>query len=130
MTAETLVHRWDAEVGAGLAPEPFDAAVAADGVKEYVTLLMPLLREMRRSPAGPSVQIECSDVDDSWYLQLDSDGGCTVSATPMEVAATLRGPAGGLLLALMGRQSLEEAGVEFDGDPRVLEDRDELFPRA
>ena len=48
MTAETLVHRWDAEVGAGLAPEPFDAAVAADGVEEYVALVMPCAAQAAR----------------------------------------------------------------------------------
>jgi uncharacterized protein (TIGR03083 family) len=130
MTAETLVHRWDAEVGAGLTPEPFAAAVAADGVEEYLTLLMPALREMRRAPAGPSVRIACTDVDESWYLQLTGKGGCTVSARPTPVEATLRGPAAGLLLALMGRQAFDEVGVDLDGDPKILEGRDELLPRA
>ena len=130
MTAETLVHRWDAEVGAGLPPAPFDAAVAANGVEEYVTLAMPALRELRRAPAGPSLQFTCVDVDASWYVRLAADGGCTVSTTPEPVGATLRGPAGGLLLALMNRQPFDEAGVEVEGDPSILDHRDELLPTS
>jgi hypothetical protein len=53
-----------------------------------------------------------------------------VSDAPVPVAATLRGPAAGLLLALMGRLSFDEAGVELDGDPAVLERRDDLLPRG
>ena len=64
------------------------------------------------------MQIACTDVDESWYLQLTDDGGCTVSARPMPVVATLRGPAAGLLLALMGRQAFDEVGVDLDGDPK------------
>ncbi len=128
MTAETLVHRWDAEVGAGIAPGPIDPVVATDGVQEYVTLAVPALRRQLGSPAGPSVQIACSDTEAAWYLSLTADGGCTVSTSAQTVDASLTGPAAGLLLALMGRQSLDEAGVEFDGDPSFLERRRELFP--
>ncbi len=85
-----------------LDPGTFDAAIAADGVKEYVTLVMPLLRKLRRSPAGPPVQIACTDVEESWYLELTADGGCTVSATPLPVRWSLQGPAAGLLLAADG----------------------------
>ena len=130
MTAETLVHRWDAEVGAGLAPEPIHPAVAADGVEEYVSLVVPALRRLHRAPAGPSLQIACTDADGSWCIDLIADGGCAVRATSSPAAATLEGPAAGLLLALMGRLSLEEAGVAFDGDPSILDRRDELLPPA
>ena len=30
----------------------------------------------------------------------------------------------------MGRQSFDDAGVEFEGDPMILERRDELVPRV
>jgi uncharacterized protein (TIGR03083 family) len=130
MTAETLVHRWDAEVGAGLTPSPFDPAVAADGVEEYVTLVTPALRKLHRAPAGPSLRIACTDAEVSWWIQFTAEGGCTVSISSSPVGATLRGSAGGLLLALMGRQSLDEAGVAFDGDLSFLERRGELLPGA
>jgi len=130
MTHETLVHRWDAEIGAGMAPASFDPAVAADGVDEYLTLAVPALRTARRSPAGPPVHFACTDAEGSWYVRLDGEGSCAAGATPVPVAATLRGPAAGLLLALYARQSLDEAGVEFEGDPSILERRDELLPRA
>jgi uncharacterized protein (TIGR03083 family) len=130
MTHEMVVHRWDAEVGAGWDPVHFDAAVAEDGIDEYLTLAVPALRRDRRSPGGPPVHVTCTDVGGSWSLQTADDGACTVSTTPVPAAATLRGPAAGLLLALYGRLSLDEAGVEVDGDPSVLELRDDLLPRG
>ena len=130
LTHETLVHRWDAELGAGMDHAPVDALVAADGVDEYLTLAVPLIRKGRRSPAGPAVHISCTDVEGSWHLQFDGDGGCRVSVASVPVAGTLRGPAVGLLLLLYARESLAEAGVEFDGDPSILERRDELLPHA
>src|SRR3954454_13196443 len=35
MAQETLVHRWDTELGAGIDRAPMDPAVAADGIDEY-----------------------------------------------------------------------------------------------
>jgi uncharacterized protein (TIGR03083 family) len=129
MTAETLVHRWDAELGAGIGPGPLDPEIAADGVDEYVTLALPALRTMRQSPAGPSMHIECTDADGAWFVQLGDDGRTSVSATPVLIEGTLRGPAGGLLLALMGRRSVADAGVTFEGDPAILQSGD-VLPRA
>jgi hypothetical protein len=125
---EGLVHRWDAELGVGWDHLPFDPAIAADGVDEYLTLAVPLLREQRRSPAGSSVHVACTDAEGSWYVQLTADGGSTVGAEPVPVAATLRGTAGGLLLALSGRSSLGDAGVDVDGDPSILGRGDDLLP--
>ena len=122
------MHRWDAEVGAGLAPRPFDVAVATEGVEEYVTLVMPLLRSLRRAPEGPSVQIACTDGDKSWYVRFAGDGGCTVSATPVPVAASLRGPqrhpprADGAPVTRRGRR------LARNGDPSILERHDGLLP--
>jgi uncharacterized protein (TIGR03083 family) len=130
MTAETLVHRWDAEVGAGLAPAPFDVAAAVDGVREYVTLAMPALRTVRRSPAGPALRVRCTDADGSWFVRLTDNGGSTVGTDAVPVSATLEGRAEDLLLVLMGRLSLDEAGIEVDGDRTIFDGRDELLPRA
>jgi uncharacterized protein (TIGR03083 family) len=130
MTAETLVHRWDAELGAGMDHLPFDPAIAAEGVDEYVALAMPALRSLRGAPAGPSLHVRCTDADGSWYVQLTEGGGTTVGDSPVPVDGTLRGPAGALLLTFMGRLSLDEAGVDFDGDPTLLSRGDDLLPRA
>jgi hypothetical protein len=97
-------------------------------VDEYLALAVPTLRTLRRSPAGPAVHVACTDAEGVWYLRFADGGGCSVSDAPVPVAATLRGPAAGLLLALMGRLSFDEAGVELDGDPSVLERRDDLLP--
>jgi uncharacterized protein (TIGR03083 family) len=61
MAHETLIHRWDAEAGAGLAPARIDAELAADGIEEYLELYAVLGRQMRRAPAGPTVRIVCTD---------------------------------------------------------------------
>jgi uncharacterized protein (TIGR03083 family) len=130
IAAETLVHRWDAEVGAGIDPAPFDTVGAVDGVDEYLTLAAPYLREVRRSPGGPSVRISCTDAEASWSLRFADGGGCIVDDTPVPGATELRGPAGGLLLALYGRRPFEDAGVEVRGDPSVVERWDELIPAS
>ena len=42
MAHETLVHRWDAEVGAGVTIKAMDPAVAADGLDEFLDVFVAL----------------------------------------------------------------------------------------
>jgi uncharacterized protein (TIGR03083 family) len=128
MAYETLVHRWDAEAGAGIAGPRMDPAVAADGVDELLDVFVDASRGLHASPAGPAVRIACTDAEEEWYLDLSVAGGRTVQTEPMDVALTLRGRAEALLLLLWGRVDAEAAGVEVDGDRDVLTGWNKLVP--
>lgn len=128
MAHETLVHRWDAEAGAGIVGPPMDASVAADGVDELLDVFVSTTRALHRSPAGPAVHISCTDADPEWYLDLAEVGGRTVQAEPIDVALTLRGPAEALLLLLWGRMDASSAGVEVGGNHEILTNWDEFIP--
>jgi uncharacterized protein (TIGR03083 family) len=129
MAHETLVHRWDAEAGAGLAPSPIEPAIAADGVDEYLDVFVRTARGLNDSPAGPTVRLECTDVERAWCLDLSSPGGSTLRpADATSCQATLRGPASGLLLVLWGRLDAAAADIELDGDDAILTDRASLLP--
>jgi len=129
MAQETLVHRWDAEAGAGIAGPPMDASVAADGIDEWLDVFVSASRGLHAAPAGPAVRIACTDAEGEWYLDLAEAGGRTVHAEAIDdVALTLRGSAEGLLLLLWGRLDATTAGVGVEGDGSVLAMWTELVP--
>jgi uncharacterized protein (TIGR03083 family) len=131
MANETLVHRWDAEAGAGIAGPAMDPVVAADALDEHLDLGVSATRAIHGSPAGPSVRIACTDADAEWYLDLAEAGRRAIHRGPFEpidVALTLRGGAEALLLLLWGRLDAESAGVDGDGDHEVLARWTELVP--
>jgi uncharacterized protein (TIGR03083 family) len=132
MAHETLVHRWDAEAGAGVAGPPIDPAVAADGVDEMLDVFVSATRALHQAPAGPAVRLCTTDTDtgtgDGWYLDLSEPGRRTVGTEPIDVALTLRGPAEGLLLFLWGRLDVEAAGVSAEGDRDLLADWTTFVP--
>lgn len=128
MAHETLVHRWDAEAGAGIAGPAMDPGLAADGVDEFLDVFVRATRELHGSPAGPSMHLECTDAEREWFLELSHDGERVVGSEPVECASAMRGPAEGLLLVLWGRLDPAAAGVEVAGDHEILERWDELIP--
>lgn len=125
---DTLVHRWDAEAGAGITGPAMDPVVAADAVDEYLDVFVSASRAIHGSPAGPAVRVACTDTDGDWYLDLAEAGRRTVHREPIDVALTLRGEAEALLVLLWGRLDAESAGVGVDGDPDVLARWTELVP--
>ena len=128
MAHETLVHRWDAEAGAGVAGAAMDPEVAADAIDEYLDIFVGASRGLNGSPAGPSIAFECTDTDATWLLQLPAAGERLVAREPGESAVGLRGPAEGVLLVAWGRLSPDDAGVDVVGDGSVLERWGELIP--
>ena len=96
MAHETLVHRWDAEAGAGTTGAAMDPTVAADGIDEYLDVFVAVTRGLQSSPAGPSFHYDCTDTGDSWFLQLPSAGTRVITREPVECAVRFRGPAEGL----------------------------------
>jgi hypothetical protein len=128
MAHETLVHRWDAEIAAGIVGPPMHPSVAADGVDELLDVCVSASRALHASPSGPAVHISCTDADQEWYLDLAEAGGRTLHTEPIDVALTIHGRAEALLLLLWGRIDAEGAGVEVDGDQEVFSKWDELVP--
>jgi uncharacterized protein (TIGR03083 family) len=126
MATETLIHRWDAEAGAGIAGSAMDPEVAVGAVHEYLDLAVSASRAINQSPAGPAVHVACTDIDREWYLDLAEAGRSTLHPEPIDVALTLRGPAEALALLLWGR--LDSAGVDVDGDREVFARWTELVP--
>jgi uncharacterized protein (TIGR03083 family) len=128
MAQETLVHRWDAQMGAGAAITPMAPAVAADGIDEYLDVFVAATRGLGGAPAGPSLGFACTDTDDRWRLDLPEPGTRTVTRGTAEGDLVLRGPAEGLLLTAWGRLRPEPAGVDVLGDAAILDRWAELLP--
>ncbi|MFZ4519610.1 MAG: maleylpyruvate isomerase family mycothiol-dependent enzyme [Microthrixaceae bacterium] len=121
MTQETSVHRWDAESAVG-EPGPIAAPLAADGVDEYFTLIVPrrVARDGIDLPSG-SLHVHCTDddlegVNGEWFVTAAD--GYAVTPEHRKGDAVLRGRAEDLLLALWGRP-VPEGGVEVVGDPEI-----------
>ena len=130
MATETLIHRWDAEAGAGITGPAMDPEVAAHAVDEYLDLGVSASRAINRSPAGPAVRVACTDIDREWFLDLAEAGRSTLHPQPIDVALSLRGRAEALALLLWGRLDADSAGVDVDGDREVLARWNELVPSA
>lgn len=114
---ETAVHRWDAEIATArtgvLEPE-----LAADGVAEYVEMLLPrvLVRQEAVVP-GPSLHLRCTDTPGEWTVWSE-DGTHRVTAGPRDADAALHGSAADLLLVLMGR--IDRSAVDLVGDESAV----------
>jgi uncharacterized protein (TIGR03083 family) len=128
MAQETLVHRWDAELGAGARGVPMEPVVAADGIDEFLDVFVAVTRGMKGAPAGPSFHVHCTDTDGEWVLELPTAGERVLSRVHSKADVALRGPAEALLLTLWGRVDAEDAGVEVLGDHAALARRAELLP--
>jgi len=108
---ETAIHRADAELAAGPAPE-YPAVFAADGIDE---LIMGFGQRRKYQPsAGPGadaglLRVIAADTGDAWSIGHGSDTGCTVSA-----------PASSLYLYLWNRASAGAADITVTGDSALL----------
>jgi uncharacterized protein (TIGR03083 family) len=128
MAQETLVHRWDAELAAGIRSTPMDPETAADGVDEYVDVFAGLTRRMHNAPPGPSIHLHCTDTEGEWLLRFPTEGKRVMTREHGRADVALRGPAEGLLLMLWGRLDPDAAAVEIVGDASVVDRRAELLP--
>lgn len=127
---DTLVHRWDAETGAGIAGAPMEPEIAADAVDELLDVGLRVTRAVTDAPAGPAIRLACADTPHVWHLDLSEVGRLTIHAEPIDVAVTLRGTAEDVLLWLWRRIEIEGASIEVDGDRSVLARWTELLPTA
>lgn len=114
---ETALHRWDAQRARG-EPDPLDRDLAADGVDEYLAVIVP--RRMSRDdldvPAG-RLHLHCTDAEGEWVVHGEA-GEYRVARRHARGDAVLRGSASALLLACWGRTGTED--LEVFGDDDVL----------
>ncbi len=116
MAHELAVHGADAVVAAGRAPE-IPAPVAADGIDELLTVLLPAKVAAGATDLtglGP-LHVHCTDADGEW-LVTPSGQEVKVTRAHAKGDAALRGPAADLLLRLNNRGD----GGEVVGDPSVV----------
>ena len=112
---EVAVHRWDAERTAG-DPAPIPAELAADGVDEWLGLL--LVGGPRGLVGnGETVHLHCTDTEGEWVVTLGADGPSTKRAHEKSDVA-VRGAASDLDLFVLGRAEL--SAFEVFGDAELL----------
>ncbi len=117
MAHETFVHRVDAELAAGVDPEPTEPALAADAIAELFenAPAVPWLAGLRG--AGATIHLHATDTPGEWLVWLGPDGW-SVRAEHAKADVALRGPAAALLLALLGRRGTGD--LEVLGDAAVF----------
>lgn len=113
---ETAMHRWDAQTAAG-APQPIDAALAADGIDEFVTLIASWRGRDALQALRGTIHLHCTDTEGEWLLRLDD--GLTVTREHAKGDVAARGPASDLLLVVSNRRPLST--VDGFGDAPLLE---------
>ena len=112
MAHETAVHAWDAHCAAGNTTE-IDAALASDGIDEFVHVMVKSNMREEEGPLGGSVHIHCIDVDGEWLIVPSESSDVVVTREHAKGDCAIRGSASQLLLGLWRRipmSSLEVIG--------------------
>jgi uncharacterized protein (TIGR03083 family) len=111
---ELVVHRMDLESAAGVPHAPVDRELAADGVDELLSVILP-----RWAHTGPlnsadvTVGVTATDTGTSWSVAVRQGVVSIERERADDADAWLSGPAASLLLHLWGRP----AAVLVEGDP-------------
>jgi uncharacterized protein (TIGR03083 family) len=118
---EATVHRADAAIAVGK-PYELPPELAADGIDEWLERLAVELPAARATAVavGQVLAMRATDAGVEWRIGGTATGidwGHGTSASPPTVRLT--GPAADLLLALVRRRTLQEPGIEIDGDMGV-----------
>jgi uncharacterized protein (TIGR03083 family) len=121
MAQETAVHRWDAELSAGMEPQSIEPALARDGIDEVLDVMIAAGRgrgETLHQGSGETYHFHCTDGPGEWLVRFEGkDVSITREHAKGDVA--VRGTASDLLLFLWGRIPAER--LEVFGDRAVLD---------
>jgi uncharacterized protein (TIGR03083 family) len=123
---ETLVHRADAELAAGLPVlADVDPVIAADAVDEHLAMVvMGAKRRPDLRADGATLHLHATDAGldgaGEWVVTLGAEGP-QVEHAHRKSDAAVRGPARSLLTVLTSRESPEDAGVDVLGAAELLE---------
>lgn len=118
---ETVLHSWDGENACGAAA-PIDPEIAADGVDEFLTVMVP--RRLGNHPgpwSGQSIHLHRTDGDGEWLLRLGPEGASTVDRAHGKGDLALRGAAESLWLWCTNRVPVGDADLELFGDRAIAE---------
>jgi uncharacterized protein (TIGR03083 family) len=115
MAQETLVHRYDAEAAAQEFTS-IDAALAADGVDEFLRIFVPANDEAYPGPHGVIV-VAPDDGGAGWSVALGDEPVISSGATT-PADATLRAVTADVLLVLWRRKQPD--AVRVDGDQELV----------
>jgi uncharacterized protein (TIGR03083 family) len=119
MAHESAVHRWDAQHAHDIA-EPLDPDLSADGVSEFLDVVLP--RTLARRPADGlygSLRLRATDMDTDWLVRVSSSSSAVLPADSEPADTTVRGRASWLLLMLTNR--IPYGMLDITGDPALLE---------
>lgn len=113
---EAAVHAFDAQESAGK-PEPLPAAIAVDGVAEFLSVG---LASNGAWPHRPARVAFTATEGPAWLVDLSPAGVQFAPAAGGDPVTTVHGSASDLVLALYGR--IPDADLRVDGDRTVLTD--------
>jgi uncharacterized protein (TIGR03083 family) len=114
---ETVVHRIDAELAAGVKVTPVDPAIAIDGLDEMFDVFIPMAIGQPIGGDGRTLHLHATDIEGEWLLALHADH-VDVTRGHAKGDAAIRGRALDLLLQVWGRSPLGE--LEEFGDANVI----------
>lgn len=116
MAHETAVHAWDAHCATGATRE-IDAALASDGIDEFVHVMVKNdIREGEGALSG-SVHIHCTDVEGEWLIVPTDASDVVVTREHAKGDCAIRGSASQLLLGLWRRVPM--SSIEIIGNADV-----------
>lgn len=119
-TIEVAVHRWDLEGAIG-SPQPVDEELAADGVAQFLDVVVPFRRALLKDlppMAGESYRFRQSDGPEVWSIALEPDGPRPLGEDEA-AAVELTGSTSDLMLFLWHRIPGEPLMTK--GDAKTLE---------
>jgi uncharacterized protein (TIGR03083 family) len=117
---EATVHRADAAIALGL-PYELAADLAADGIDEWLELLVVQQRQGKAASLGPGLTLALRatdrDLDSAQWLVRGTPSGIVRIQSDDSPTTAVVGRAVDLFLALVRRRSITEVGVQVEGDP-------------
>ena len=114
MAQETSVHRWDAEAAVGT-PSAIDAALAVDGVDEYLGFVARYIALHPIEELEGALSLVADDAGASWRLDMAPDR--LTADAPQAAQATVTAAASDLYLWLLHRTPRDPSAVTVAGDP-------------
>ena len=120
MAHEIEIHRWDAQRAAGVTVDGFEPDSAVDGIDELLTVLMPILSQVKNPTLTASFHLHCTDAPGEW-LTTFVDGAPTTIREHAKGDLAVRGPASPLYVWAWNRGPVGVDGVDTAGDTALLE---------
>jgi uncharacterized protein (TIGR03083 family) len=118
LAVELAIHRWDAQhaaaLGGGAPAWPLDAAVAANGIEEFLTEFLPgLLAQPEVGGLTGTLHLHSTDGPSEWWVDLDARAEASAVPGHARAETAVRGTESGLLLWLTNRGPVP--GIEVLG---------------